>query len=62
MLDFNLGNETSLGVAIELTERSIPFVFATGYGDSIDLPEAFKGIGVIKKPYNVADLATAISL
>jgi light-regulated signal transduction histidine kinase (bacteriophytochrome) len=62
VLDFNLGNETSLGVAIELTERSIPFVFATGYGDSIDLPEAFKGIGVIKKPYNVADLATAISL
>jgi light-regulated signal transduction histidine kinase (bacteriophytochrome)/CheY-like chemotaxis protein len=60
VLDFNLGNETSLGVAAELTERGVPFVFATGYGDSIDLPSTFKDVNIVKKPYSVADLAAAL--
>ncbi|MCB9386171.1 MAG: hypothetical protein H6509_16295 [Bryobacterales bacterium] len=35
MLDVNLGKETSIELAGELRERGIPFVFATGYSDSI---------------------------
>ena len=59
VLDFNLGIETSLPVAEALGVRDIPFVFATGYGDGIDLPERFAKTGVVKKPYNADDLAAA---
>ena len=41
VLDVNLGTETSLSVAEELARRKIPFVFATGYGDNIMVPQSF---------------------
>src|SRR3546814_5682804 len=40
VLDFNLGNETSLPVAELLAERGVSFLFATGYGDGLDLPRS----------------------
>ena len=51
VLDFNLGSETSLPVALELDRRGIPFVFATGYGEQLVLPPELEGRGVLKKPY-----------
>jgi CheY-like chemotaxis protein len=61
VLDFNLGGETSIGIADALLEASIPFVFATGYGDQIDLPERFAEVAVIRKPYTADDLAEAVA-
>ncbi len=61
VLDFNLGGESSLAVADVLLEAGTPFIFATGYGDSIDLPERFAGAAVVKKPYSAADLAETIA-
>ncbi len=52
VLDFNLGTETSLGVADRLAAAGIPFSFATGYGSQIDLPERLRATPVIKKPYH----------
>lgn len=51
VLDFNLGTETSLPVALELVKRGIPFVFATGYGEQLVLPAELDDRGVLKKPY-----------
>lgn len=61
VLDFNLGKETSLPVADLLAERDIPFLFATGYGDRLDLPERFADVTLLKKPYSGAVLAQAIA-
>jgi len=60
ILDFNLGDETSAVVADELRRMDIPFVFATGYGDSNRLPEKYEGVGVIHKPYDVSTVITQI--
>jgi DNA-binding NtrC family response regulator len=61
VLDFNLGNETSLPIADLLAERGVPFLFATGYGDGLDLPERFGDVMLLKKPYSGATLAQAIA-
>ena len=61
VLDFNLGHETSLLVADLLAERGIPFLFATGYGDGLELPERFEGVTLVKKPYSGATLAQALA-
>jgi light-regulated signal transduction histidine kinase (bacteriophytochrome) len=61
VLDFNLGAETSLPLADDLAAAGKPFVFASGYGDGIDLPERFADTPVVKKPYGAADLAAAVT-
>lgn len=61
VLDFNLGTETSLPIADLLAERGISFLFATGYGDGLDLPERFGDITLIKKPYSGTTLGQAIA-
>ena len=60
ILDYSLGDETSLAVAKLLTVRQVPFLFATGYGDPPDVDGDLKRIGVIRKPYNFAVLEAAI--
>ena len=47
LLDVRLGRETSAQIADQLLTRNIPFAFATGYSDSITLPDLI----------NVADCA-----
>jgi light-regulated signal transduction histidine kinase (bacteriophytochrome) len=61
ILDFNLGDETSLAVAHVLAERKVPFAFATGYGDAPEVRGTLARIEVIRKPYNVTTLAVAIT-
>jgi len=60
VLDFNLGDETSEAIADILTERRIPFVFATGYGDNGMIPLRFQHVPVVQKPVNGALLAARI--
>ncbi len=61
VLDFNLGHETSLPIADMLAERGIPFLFATGYGDGLELPARFEAVTLLKKPYSGATLAQALA-
>ncbi|HTG37777.1 HWE histidine kinase domain-containing protein [Sphingomonas sp.] len=56
VLDFNLGDETSLVVAEALAARGVPFIFATGYGEQLSLPEALAETPVLQKPYTAANL------
>lgn len=59
ILDVNLGSETSLPVAEELTRRNVPFVFATGYSDRSIIPASFDA-PVVRKPYEAAALIGAV--
>lgn len=61
LLDFNLGSETSLPAGEALLARGTPFAFATGYGDSLDLPDGMGNVPVVKKPYNAAVLGAVIA-
>jgi light-regulated signal transduction histidine kinase (bacteriophytochrome) len=60
LLDFNLGAETSAGVADRLSAAGIPFAFATGYGEAIG-DERFEGVRTLAKPYGVPELLTLFS-
>ncbi len=60
VLDINLGRGTSMPVADELLKIGTPFVFATGYNDANSIPERFRHIAMIAKPYSVASLTSAI--
>jgi light-regulated signal transduction histidine kinase (bacteriophytochrome) len=66
VLDVNLGRTTSLGVAERLIEMGIRFIFATGYGDSRMIPDKFRDVPVVRKPYSagalVAGIGTALKL
>ena len=59
ILDINLGGPTSTPVAEILARRSVPFVFASGYGQD-DIPEGFKNRPMLRKPFQMDDLDRAI--
>ncbi|WP_336332586.1 HWE histidine kinase domain-containing protein [Pseudomonas putida] len=52
ILDVNLGTGTSISVADELVRQQVPFLFATGYGDNINIPGHLKQVAVVRKPYD----------
>ncbi|WP_060511645.1 HWE histidine kinase domain-containing protein [Pseudomonas sp. NBRC 111124] len=52
ILDINLGTGTSMCVADELVRRGIPFLFATGYGDGVNIAQHLQQVTVIRKPYD----------
>ena len=60
ILDVNLGTGTSISVADELQRRQIPFLFATGYGDGISIPEHLKDVPVTRKPYDANSILTSL--
>ena len=61
VLDVNLGDHTSAPVAELLRNLGVPFMFATGYGDTVMVPESMKSVPVVRKPYAGATLAEAIA-
>ncbi|MGA1798980.1 HWE histidine kinase domain-containing protein [Sphingomonas sp. 4RDLI-65] len=60
MLDINLGEETSVGLAMRLRSASIPFFFASGYGDDSGLNAELAGSVIVRKPYGLQDLHDAV--
>lgn len=56
VVDVNLGHGMSYAAADALTERSIPFLFLTGY-DAAALPVRFHGVDRVEKP---AELDTVL--
>jgi light-regulated signal transduction histidine kinase (bacteriophytochrome) len=61
VLDVNLGDHTSAPVAEALRSLGVPFVFATGYGDTVMIPDSLKSVPIVRKPYGDAALAAAIA-
>jgi CheY-like chemotaxis protein len=57
ILDLKLdGGEDSLPVAARLAELGVRFVFATGFGEEVDLIQSHGAAGVLSKPYRLEDL------
>lgn len=42
--------DTSTDIADLLLDAKVPFVFATGYGDTITIPDRFKAVPIVPKP------------
>ena len=59
ILDVNMGDGESYGVADRLAERSIPYFFATGYGREGVAP-GYERSPVLQKPYREAQIAAAL--
>ncbi|QPQ56181.1 GAF domain-containing protein [Allosphingosinicella flava] len=62
MLDINLGDQTSFPIANRLSEKGIPFLFATGYGEQAQLPPDHKARVVLQKPYTLKNVARAMPI
>jgi light-regulated signal transduction histidine kinase (bacteriophytochrome)/CheY-like chemotaxis protein len=62
VLDVNLGSETSIPVAQHLRKAGIPFIFATGYGDTANIPREMADVIVVRKPYDGDALIAAIDV
>jgi Response regulators consisting of a CheY-like receiver domain and a winged-helix DNA-binding domain len=60
VLDANLNGRSAIPVAEALARRGIPFVFATGYAESGGPPGGFDA-PVIRKPYDVTQVAAAVA-
>jgi CheY-like chemotaxis protein len=59
MLDINLNGEESFPAAEVLRGRGIPFIFATGYGDSV-LRSDFADALLVEKPFSREVLRAAL--
>ena len=59
LLDVNLNGQPITPVVDILVERSLPFVFASGYGRR-GVPEAYPEIATLQKPFQVEALAQAL--
>ena len=59
ILDVNLHGEKSYPVADLLADREIPYIFATGYGDS-EHPPRHKQITTLTKPYSIEQIRAAL--
>lgn len=60
ILDVNLNGRPSYPIAEILSERGIPFAFATGYCGS-GLDPAFKNVPTLAKPYTIDDVECVLS-
>jgi CheY-like chemotaxis protein len=59
ILDVNMGDGDSYGVARRLRGRGIPYLFATGYGRE-GLEAGHEDIPVLQKPYRDAQVEAAL--
>ncbi|WP_333572891.1 HWE histidine kinase domain-containing protein [Sphingomonas sp.] len=57
ILDVNLGAENSLPIADRLRAEGVPYAFATGYGEQLQLGEDHAGVPVLQKPYTAVNMA-----
>ena len=60
LLDFNLGDGTSEGVAEALSAAGVPFCYATGYGEAMEDVATQPPCGVLKKPYSRDEIAAML--
>lgn len=60
VLDLMLGGKPTTDFARLLAQRSVPFIFATGYTDVESMLDGFAGVPVVGKPYAGRDLIAAL--
>lgn len=62
IVDFNLGNESSMPVIRELAKLGVGFVLATGYSEMDASLEQLGAAGIVRKPYGSEDIERALDL
>ncbi len=45
----------------ELHRKDVPSIFATGYGEGSMIPDQFKHVPVVRKPYTMSSVAQGLS-
>ncbi len=60
VLDMNLRGTVSFALAQSLRDKGIPFIFVTGYGSSIELPDDLRSIPILTKPVDEGTLSRTI--
>ena len=60
VLDMNLRGTVSFDIARKLMERGIPFLFVTGYGSSLDIPEDLREVAILSKPIDEGAFSNAL--
>ena len=60
VLDMNLRGSVSFEIAERLREDGTPFVFVTGYGSTIDLPETLADVPILTKPIDDGALSNCL--
>lgn len=58
LLDVNLDGTKSFAIADVLAAQGVPFVFATGYGQSV--LDAYRDRPVLTKPFRIASIKAAL--
>ncbi len=59
ILDVNLDGQEIFPVADILAERSLPFVFVTGYGER-SLPDRYRNRPALQKPFQAEQLGSTL--
>ena len=59
ILDVNLGGELSYPIAEMLTERGVPFIFATAY-PTYTIDHGYRHVPKVQKPFDGRSLGAAI--
>ncbi|WP_207482931.1 PAS domain S-box protein [Arenibaculum pallidiluteum] len=60
-LDVDVAGERSFVIADILTSKRIPFAFVTGFNTAATLPDRFRSIPVVSKPFTTDELLAALS-
>lgn len=60
ILDVNIHGKRSYPVADILAQRQVPYIFATGYGDT-EHPPAHSAVPTVTKPYSIQDIRNALA-
>ena len=59
VLDVNVQGQMVFPLADELTRRNVPYVFSSGYDDSV-VPQRYAGIRRFSKPVDEREIAAAL--
>lgn len=61
IIDLMLAGESTLEFARDLYDRKVPFVFASGYSETVEIDTQFPGVAMVDKPYSGADLIESVA-
>ena len=61
VLDVHVGSETSVSFGQRLSAAGTPFIYASGYGENIELQGTGRSIVTVTKPYDREQLGLAVS-
>jgi DNA-binding response OmpR family regulator len=62
ILDINLDGRFSFPICVVLAQRGIPFCFLTGYSDLALVPQQFRSLPLVSKPFEPKEMQDAIEM